>query len=129
MQEQHLEELRVRVKKALSDRGFRTHKDCYEAFNDFYSKDINKGLVTELNKDFISRFFNSEKFSLSNQRFVKFCEFLKIDMEITHIPQTISKTALRIDELLKQRPDLEKHINSVVTSMTEISSFRGATGQ
>jgi hypothetical protein len=129
MHKQHLEELRSRVQKTLSDRGFRTYKDCYEAFNDYYSEDIDKGLVAELNKDFISRFFNSEKFSLSNQRFAKFCEFLKIDMGITHTPQTISKTALRIDELLKQRPDLEKHINSVVTSMTEISSYRGVTGQ
>jgi len=129
MQEQYLEEIRTRVQKALSDRGFRTHKDFYEAFNDYYSEDINKGLVTELNKDFISRFFNSEKFSLSNPRFAKLCEFLKIDIDIKNTTQTISKTALRIDELLKQRPDLEKHINSVVISMTEISSYRGATEQ
>lgn len=111
-----------KVKEAKDFRGYQTYKECCDAFNKEYQKDIEKGLVKSLNKDFLYRTFSGKtKFTLSNHRFAKFCEFLKVDTHETHTPLNISKAALMVDELIRQKPELEKQIHSVVRSITNLS--------
>lgn len=112
----------TRVKKAKELRGYKTYKECCEAFNKYYKRDIDNGLVKSLNKDFLFRVFTGKvKFLLSNHRFAKICEFLKVDIDENTTPIKISKAAYMVDELIKQKPELEKQIYSVIQSITNLS--------
>lgn len=124
--EQNLKELLIKqVKEAKELRGYKTYEQCCEAFNKRYESDINKGLFKQLNKDFLFRVFSSrheeKKFSLSNLRFAKLCEFLKVDLNATQTSLQISEAALMVDELIRQKPELEKQIYSVIKSITNLS--------
>lgn len=127
--EQNFKELLIKkikeVEIAKELRGYKTYEQCCNAFNEYYEYDISKGLFKELNKDFLFRVFSSTheeiKFSLSNPRFVKLCEFLKVDMNATQASLQISEAALMVDELIRQKPELEKQIYSVIKSITNLS--------
>lgn len=113
------------VKEAKELRGFKTYDKCCIAFNDRYHSDIEKGLVKPLNKDFLYRVLSKKKseikFSISNPRFVKLCEFLGVDMKETQISHKISEVAFMVDELVKEKPELEKEIFSVIKSIRNLS--------
>lgn len=124
--EQNFKELLIKkVKEAKESRGYKTYEHCCEAFNKRYESDINKGLFKQLNKDFLFRVFSTKnkkmKFSLSNLRFAKLCEFLQVDMNATQTSLQISEAALMVDELIRQKPELEKQIYSVIKSITNLS--------
>lgn len=111
-----------KIKEAKIQRGYKTNKKLCEAFNRHFRTDIDNGLVKSLNKDFLFRMFSGQvKFLLSSHRFAKICEFLKISIDETHTPLKISKAAYMVDELIKQKPELEKQIYSVVQSITNLS--------
>lgn len=114
-----------KVKRAKSLRGYKTYDECCKEFNRRYKFDIENGLIKELNKDFLSRVFaykhGNKNFSISNPRFAKLCEFLNVDMHDTHQQTSISKAALLVDELIKQKPELENQIYFVVESITNLS--------
>lgn len=113
------------VKEAKEVRGLNTYEKCCEAFNRHYKVDIDRGLVKSLNKDFLYRVLSKKKsemkFSISNPRFVKLCEFLGVDMHETQTLHQISKAAFMVDELVKEKPELEKQIYSVVKSIANLS--------
>lgn len=111
-----------KVKNAKELMGYRTNKQLIEAFNKEFKLDIEKKLVKSLNKDFLFRLFSKKiKSPLSNKRFAKICEFLKIDIEETRIDIKFSKAAYMVDELIKEKPELENQIYSVIKSITNLS--------
>lgn len=117
----HKQMLTKQVEEVRISRGYRTYEQCCLAFNKFYEADIEKGSVKSLNKDFLYRVFNKQNFSISNPRFLKLCEFLKFKIDVVEVPIKISNAALMIDELLKQRPELEEQVNTVIKSIVMIS--------
>lgn len=111
-----------KVKEAQKRRGFKSNKEFYNAFNKAYQHDIDNGFVKSLDKDFIYRVFSGKmKHPQFNSRFAKICEFLKVNIAEFNTSSEISQAAFMVDELIRQKPELEKQIYSVIQSITNLS--------
>lgn len=113
-------EIRDRIFNAMKQRGF-TYEQCCQSFNSLHKEDINKHGLRQMNKDLLYR-IKKENFSPSNIRIVKLCEFLHIDVVNMRNTFDLSKEALRVDELVKERPYLQKEIGCFIDNLIDITN-------
>lgn len=75
-----IKELSKRVKQSIDNQNLTLEK-CCDLYKRRYSREIESGNLSEINKDFVSRVKRGE-FKTFSPRVAKFCELLEINLEI-----------------------------------------------
>jgi len=99
-----------------------TLRVCVERFNRRYSRDIDSGQLSAINKDFVYRIKHCE-FKVVNSRIAKFCEFLGVnpyepEVKFMHFEKEFEK----VEKVATDRPELRSQIKSLLSNIANIAS-------
>lgn len=103
-----------------------TLETCAAAFNSKYKVEIDKGLKAAMNKDFIQR-VKTKDFKVVSKRVEDLCKFLGVDPYVNQeTKRCFEKEFAQVEQVIKQRPELEPKIKQLLHSITEIVAVQGA---
>ncbi|PXA69858.1 hypothetical protein [Vibrio sp. 11986-1-5] len=95
---------------------------CVERFNRRYGREIDSGLLSAINKDFVYRIKNCE-FKIVNSRVAKFCEFLGVEPYESEIKfMHFEKEFEKVEKVATDRPELRNQIKSLLLNIANIAS-------
>lgn len=97
-------------------------RQCCDAFNRKYKADIETGFPP-LDKDFVQR-IKTNNFKVSNQRVVKLCDFLGVDVSTSNIPREpkLRREFLQIEDAIQGNPALENQVRGLLKNIAQIAS-------
>lgn len=102
-----------------------TLSGCVDAFYRRYQTQISEGTKLAMNKDFLCRVRNND-FKVVSKRVLDLCEFLEINpYEEVREPTCFKREFEKVERVVKQRPELEPKIKSILQSITEIAIVQG----
>ncbi|MBP4046273.1 hypothetical protein LQR30_22025 [Chromobacterium piscinae] len=98
-------------------------RNCVSFYNAKRKLDPSYTSLPDLNKDFLLRVKNN-KFDVMNERIVKLCIFLDIDLEkAPNHYSPLREEFDRVEALLKGQPHLERQLSTMLNSIADLATY------